>query len=189
MAKLSFIYDYPSFVSDSFTGNVRVECSFPKEALNKVTIETRLDENSAWRILRSVIIGIKNAFTLDNTASGQQYRLRCATRPTDAEYAVLSPSGGGGSGSIDGIDVEENQDGQVNTLKEVMNAFGGFPEDKTIQEALEDIEGGGLTEEDLEEIFSPSSEAGNTQDNNQESSQEETSGETNENTSEQTPSE
>lgn len=188
MAKLSFTYDYPSFVSDSFTGNVRVECSFQKEALNKVTIETRLDENSAWRILRSVIIGIKNAFTLDNTASGQQYRLRCATRPVDAEYAALSPSGGG-SGSIDGIDVEENQDGQVNTLKEVMNAFGGFPEDKTIQEALEDIEGGGLTEEDLEEIFFPSSETGNTQEDNQESNQEETPGETNENAPEPNPSE
>lgn len=190
MAKLVFSYDYPSFVSDPFTGNVRVECSFEKEALNKVTVETRLDEDSPWRILRSVIIGTKNAFTLTDTASGQQYRLRCATRPVDVEYAVIVPSGGGsGSGSIDGIDVEENNDGEVNTLKEVMDAFGGFPEGKTVKEALEDIEGGGLTEQDLEEIFFPSSETGDTQEENQEQNQEETPGDVTEPTPEQSPSE
>ncbi|MCR5818697.1 MAG: hypothetical protein K6F89_06340 [Prevotella sp.] len=172
MSSLSFSYDHPTFVSETFTGNNEVQVSFDKEAMNLVHVDTRMGEEDTWRKLRSFVIGTKNTFSLTGSVSGQQYRLRCALRPVSCDITAISSSGG--SSSIGDIPVDVNEDGEVNTLKEVVDAFGGFPEGTTIKEALDEIEGGGLTEEDLENIFFPDGDAPESTDTTEESETSET---------------
>lgn len=68
---------------------------------------------------------------------GKTYTMEAGSGQTD----IITPTEGG-----------SNNDGEINTVQEVINVLKGLPEDKTIAEILEEQECD-LTDEDVENFF------------------------------------
>lgn len=153
MAKLTFTNDN-GYVSNAFSGGMTLQCLFEGTAKHVIFIDSRLGSDLPWTLIRSIVVAPQSVFTIPEASEGQEFRLRCETEPQSVDIAPISTAKGGGSSTtIDGIDIEENHNGEVDTLAEVIAALRGFPEGKTVKEALEELEATNLTDEDIENIF------------------------------------
>lgn len=157
MAKLTFTKDAQlGYLSNEFSGGVVLQCLFPTKGKKVIFIDSRLGNDLPWTTLRSVVVEQQSVFSINVVAEGQEFRLRTGGyEPESVDVAQITNSGSGSGSGSGTIPTPANQDGEVNTLQEVLDAFRNFPEGTTIQEALEAIEGGGLQEEDIEDVFFP----------------------------------
>lgn len=160
MAKLTFTYDaQKGYVSNAFSGGVSLQNEFTGKGKHVIFIESRLDESMPWATLRTVVVKAQDVFIIADSSDGQVFRIICESEPVSVDTTPLNDGSSEGS-SLDPTETitpGTNNDGEVNTVQEVIGAFKDFPENKTIQERLEEIEGGGLQEEDIEDIFYPKS--------------------------------
>ena len=152
MAKLTFTYDM-GYVSSAFEGGMTLQCLFDGNGKHVIFIQSRLSEELPWTVIRSIVVAPQSVFTIPEAAEGQTFRIRCESEPQSVDIAPMTAVAGGSSTTIDGIDIEKNNNGEVDSLAEVIAALKGFPEGKTVKEALEELEATNLTDEDIENIF------------------------------------
>lgn len=161
MAKLTFTYDvHKGYVSSEFSGAVSLQNDFQGKGKHVIFIESRLADSMPWATLRTVVVKAQDVFIISESSDGQVFRIICESEPTSVDTTPLNDGSSSGGSSLDPTETiapGTNNDGEVNTVQEVIGAFKDFPENTTIQERLEEIEGGGLQEEDIEDIFYPKS--------------------------------
>lgn len=95
MQQLSFSYVHPKYVSETFEGNVNVQCVFPNDGYNRVLVETRMASGLPWSNLKSVVIGKENVFSIKHSSDGQEFRLSCMSKPSSLSYEAIAPQSAG----------------------------------------------------------------------------------------------
>lgn len=164
MAQLTFTNDAArGYLSNAFNGGVNIHCVFNGGGRHVIFIESRIGD-MPWSVVRTIVVNEQDVFSIMQSANSQLFRFFTDSAPVEAETSPTSSSGGGTGGTpADPSQIIEpgtNGDGTVNTMQEVIGAFQNFPEGKTIQSAIEEISGGGLEDEDIENIFYPKAEDG-----------------------------
>jgi len=131
MARLTFSYDpQKGSVSSEFAGSVALQCIFSGTGKHVIFVESRIGDEMPWAVLRTVVVKARDVFSIPEASKGQVYRIFTDSEPESVE---TSPISGGGGGSSYDIPDEENNDGEVNTMQEILKAFKNFPEGTTIQ--------------------------------------------------------
>lgn len=164
MAKLTFTNDsQKGSLSSEFKGGVNIQCIFAGGGRHVIFIESKIGSDMPWSVLRNVVVKEQDVFSIPEAAKEQLFRFFTDCEPISAETSAIS----GGADSIGPSDIIEpgtNSDGKVNTVEEVIKVFKDFPEDMTVQEAIGELMGGGLQDEDIENIFYPKEVTGITAD-------------------------
>ena len=129
------------YVSESFSGGVTIQCVFSGTGKRVLFIDSRLSDDLPWILLRSIIVGVQDIFSIPEKAEGQQFRIRSGVEPVSMIAATGAPgSGSGGSGSGGRVTSEDIEQGAVNL-------------EHLSDEVKDQLAGNTLTDDDLENIY------------------------------------